>query len=151
MSLPELRSSHQFSEINLIKQFSNLNPISIKASESIVSIIWPDLHISEFTVPWLEKYSYKAAKKLAVTPVSWDAKQYNACRETVDYNDFMDGSRSDGYRTVLRQLKDYGLSFIRNAPVTSSNALPMTVLSRVTVESVAEKFGVIRVIDHRRL
>ncbi|KAJ3146253.1 hypothetical protein HDU89_006394 [Geranomyces variabilis] len=65
-------------------------------------------------------------------PTLWTADDFTRGKQDVQYDDFMSES-GQGLRKALRQLRDYGLVFLRNAPTRDTE-----------VERIAERFGCIR-------
>jgi gamma-butyrobetaine dioxygenase len=112
-------------------------------NEKQVEIKWPGSmlkggndggHTSLYDVSFLKRFHYNQPFRPLIQPVLWNAQAFREARQTVDYSDF---STSTGYQTVLKQLRDYGLCFMKNVPTENEKQ----------VESVAETFGVIKVRD----
>ncbi|KAJ3315975.1 hypothetical protein HDV04_000183 [Boothiomyces sp. JEL0838] len=102
-----------------------------------VRIIWPrdalsphtQEHVSEYDKLWLQRFQYSKPFQQTIKPVLWDLTNYK--RETIDYKDFQ---TPEGFKIVLQQLHDYGLSFLKNVPTENDTQ----------VEQVAQAFGPIK-------
>ncbi|KAJ3181688.1 hypothetical protein HDU87_000706 [Geranomyces variabilis] len=93
-------------------------------------------HETLFDLTWLRANDPALAARrrdALLKPLLWTADDFTRSKQDVQYDDFMSES-GQGLRTALRQLRDYGLAFIRNAPTTRDTE----------VERIAERFGCIR-------
>lgn len=112
-----------------------IKPKRVELFSKSLNVEWDDdedAHKSVYDLSWLEKHNYNIPSAPLITPVFWDAQEYRKHRDTVDYDDFL---KPHGFARVLRQIKDYGLAFLKNVPTTN----------HLIVEDVAKQFGVIKV------
>lgn len=107
----------------------DIQPQRVEVIGKDLKVNWIDGHESIYTYKWLAHHSVPF-KPLISSPISWNRKIYTNKFEKVQFSDFM---TDQGYRRVLGQIRDYGLAFLTNVPSEEH-----------IVESVAEKFGVIR-------
>ncbi|KAJ3276779.1 hypothetical protein HDV01_002833 [Terramyces sp. JEL0728] len=120
-----------------VGQAVSKKPLSVEVLANTVKIIWPkdallplaQEHTSEYDKKWLQRFHYTKPFQPTIKPVMWDLKNYK--RESIDYKDFQ---TPDGFKKVLRQLHDYGLSFLKNVPTDKDTR----------VEQVAQSFGPIQ-------
>ncbi|KAI8823540.1 uncharacterized protein EV422DRAFT_550170 [Fimicolochytrium jonesii] len=91
-------------------------------------------HTTEIDLDWLRRNdpaTVDARQRKLLQPKLWDSQSYSSAKRDVEYKDFI--GRDDGLRQALLQLRDFGLVFIRNAPVEEKE-----------VERIAKRFGCIR-------
>ncbi|KAJ3325114.1 hypothetical protein HDV06_004870 [Boothiomyces sp. JEL0866] len=118
-------------------QVVSQKPLSVQVLADKIRIIWPrdallpktQEHISEYDKKWLQRFQYSGPFQPTIKPVLWDRKNYQ--RDTVDYKDFQ---TPEGFKKVLQQLHDFGLSFLKNVPTEKDTQ----------VEQVAQAFGPIK-------
>lgn len=112
---------------------SLVRPKKVDIGSSSLKIKWEDdLHESHYDLKWLERFNYNIPFTPLISPIQWNAKEYSNYRDTVDYSEFLSYG---GYHRVLKQIRDYGISFLKNVPTDDPTV----------VEEVAKKFGVIKV------
>ncbi|KAI8915753.1 hypothetical protein EDD86DRAFT_185603 [Gorgonomyces haynaldii] len=105
-----------------------IQPESVELNEQELILKWTD-STSTFPLDWLKKHDYTNKRPKLIEPVVWDAKKYQRRYKPVDYTVF--ANTDDGLMRVLMDLRDYGLSFLRNVPVKKLEQ----------VEQVARRFG----------
>ena len=116
----------------------NTKPSSVTLDAQKMSIKWlksldipsPASHESNYCLNDLKSFDNRRSH--ALQSVLWDQNVYKTAQNRVDYRDLSSGA--DGaFKTILQQLRDYGLAFVKNVP-----------MSLTQVESLAEFFGPIR-------
>ena len=92
-----------------------IEPMDATVADGALEITWPDGHRSVFSSAWLEEYAYEPGFHPAVpSPFTlWRRGELTSPPE-VGYDDVM-GSDS-GLVEYLRQLRRFGVSFVRGAP-----------------------------------
>lgn len=90
-------------------------PASIEVIDGALAVGWPDGHRSVFTPDWLATYAYEPGFRASVpTPLRlWRSNDLGAMPE-VDFDAVMQSD--EGLLTYLCQLREWGVSFVRNAP-----------------------------------
>ena len=82
-----------------------------------VTIEWDDGHVSEFPAPWLRRHSFSEPDFdpfVDLQPVLWDASAFRDRLRTFDFNDVLSDDAT--LFEMLRELKVFGLTFVRDAP-----------------------------------
>ncbi|KAJ3360591.1 hypothetical protein HDU91_004506, partial [Kappamyces sp. JEL0680] len=102
----KLHSSGQVSPLATVQ--------SVQVGQTSLAIEWKGGHKSQYSLDWLEKNRYDREKGPLVKHVTWDAASYARQRETVAFHDFQS---ERGFSLALRQLRDFGLAFLKNVPV----------------------------------
>ncbi|AGO12324.1 AaceriAEL035Wp [[Ashbya] aceris (nom. inval.)] len=93
-------------------------------SEGNLRVTWPDGHVSVFSEDWLRRHSYQPAlttkpKALVFPPKShWDRGQFekllgDGARFSTRYDNLV-----NELPTVLREIYEYGFTFVRDVPVS---------------------------------
>jgi hypothetical protein len=115
-------------------RYINEKQVEIKWSGSMLKGGRDTTHTSLYDISFLKRFNYSNAFRPLIQPVLWNAAKFREARKTVDYTEFL---TPDGYNSALRQLRDYGLCFLKNVPVDNEKQ----------VEKIAETFGVIKVLS----
>ncbi|KAJ3163512.1 hypothetical protein HDU86_000092 [Geranomyces michiganensis] len=94
-------------------------------------------HETILDLPWLranDPAGVTHRRDTLLKPLLWTAEEFASRKQDVQYDEFMsEKGNNSGLRKALRELKDYGLVFIRNAPTRDTE-----------VEAIAERFGCVR-------
>jgi gamma-butyrobetaine dioxygenase len=124
-------------------QILSVKPTGVKyINDHQIQINWPKEkskdgeeyeHVSTFDIEFLKRFNYNIPFRPLINPILWNAEQYTRSRETVDYQDFL---TPKGFKNTLQYLRDYGLCFLKNVPTENE----------FQVETIAKKFGVIKVL-----
>tara|TARA_B110001469_G_scaffold127616_1_gene149288 strand:+ start:95 stop:1282 length:1188 start_codon:yes stop_codon:yes gene_type:complete len=93
-------------------------PKSLDTDLSNLLITWQDGHESCYTSTWLREHDYQDQMRQAraFKPIIWD-DSFRQNPPVYDYADIASGDSK--FLDLLKQVRDYGLCFIRNAPAES--------------------------------
>jgi gamma-butyrobetaine dioxygenase len=107
-----------------------IKPEVIAMDSSNLRITWQGGHESSYSVEWLWEHDYTDTARQARTfkPILWN-DHFRGHPPTYEYADIA-GSESELFN-LLQQVRDYGLCFIRNAPIETG-----------IVEALALRFGI---------
>jgi gamma-butyrobetaine dioxygenase len=89
----------------------------------------PNGHTSSYCLNFLKDFNPRVSHSLK--HILWEHADFERAQQKVAYKDLM-GS-DDAFKIILKQLKDYGLAFVKDVPREITQ-----------VETLAEKFGPIR-------
>ena len=134
----------------------DIKPRLVEADRSVLRIEWPTLssrksklvdsneqiHSSLYDISWLHKEHNLFTNSMPVVqPILWNKRMASQLQRH-DYSDFVKGhesiskanaGQSNTYIQVIKEIHDYGLSFLKNVPTDLRQ-----------VEIVAKAFGCIR-------
>jgi gamma-butyrobetaine dioxygenase len=112
-------------------QFEN-DKLTIRWKQNSISKgIHSQPYESEYNINWLLKNDYSNPPQKLIKPILTKAIHFEQNYNPIEYSDFLNDDES--YKSVLKQLRDYGISFLKNVP-----------LNEREVETVAKRFGAIR-------